>query len=74
MNDAMVGWPSSSLTSSDHGDGRLAVEEDVDIAAEAQVLSALPDVEADPGLALAGIAAVDLHDADTRVPAPKGSS
>ena len=74
MNDAIVGRPSSSRTSSDHGHRRLAGEEDVDVAAEAQVLGPLTDVEADPRLALAGVAAVDLHDPVLEAQARKGSS
>ena len=41
---------------------RLAGKEDINIAAEAQVLSALADVEADLRFTLAGIPAVDLQD------------
>src|SRR5262249_18509909 len=47
----------------DDRDGRLAVEEDVDVAAEAQVLRPLADVEADLRLALPGVPAIDLDDA-----------
>ncbi len=46
----------------DHGHRRIAREEDVDVAPETQVLRPLADVEADPRLALAGVAAVDLDD------------
>ena len=40
----------------------LALKQDVDVAAETQVLRSLTDVEADPRLALAGIARIDLDD------------
>ena len=43
--------------------GRVALKEDVEVAAKTEVLGSLADVEADSRLALAGIAAVDLDDA-----------
>ena len=55
-----------------HCDRGFAVEQDVDVAAETQVLRSLTDVETDPGLALARIAAVDLHDAVLQAQPRKG--
>ena len=46
-----------------HLRGRARREKDVDIVAETQVLRALPDVEAQLALALAGIAGIKLQDA-----------
>ena len=69
----MVGRPSSSRTSSDHGDGRLALKEDVEVAAKTEVLGSLADVEADPRLAFAGVAAVELHDAVFQAQTRQGS-
>ena len=45
---------------------RIAGEQNVDLAPETQVLSALADVEADPRLALAGVAAMRSARSDTR--------
>ena len=42
---------------------RLAVEEQVNFAAKTKVLRSLANVEAELGVALAGVAAVKLHDA-----------
>ena len=42
---------------------RLAVEEQVNFAAKTEVLRSLANVEAELGIALAGVAAVKLHDA-----------
>ena len=46
-----------------HGDGRLDREQDVDVAAEPEILAPLPRVEHQLGLAMAGVAAGDLEDA-----------
>ena len=62
MNEAIVGPAVVVLHVQHHRDRGLAGEEDVDVAPEAQVLRPLADVEADLGLALAGVAAVDLDD------------
>ena len=72
MNDAIVGRPSSSRTSSDDIHRRLAREKNVDLAAEAQILRSLADIEADPRLALAGVAAINLHDAILEAQSGKG--
>ena len=62
MKRPVVGLPSKSRDRQLDRDGRPDVEQDRHLAAEAEVLRPLADVEAERRLALAGLAAVDQGD------------
>ena len=70
VKPAVVGRPCSSLTLMRTVCDGAGGEEHLDVVAEADVLAALADVEADERRALAGVAAVDLQD-DVFDPEPR---